>query len=612
MKYLLKLSCCLLAISSSFSIQAEQTCHPFSVNTCTLPFPSNFYTDSDVSSPTGLQVDLKGTMFSQAAEDKISNLTSPQVFSGANGFSASAPIMIELPSAFDDSSIPVEGGQTVLVFDQTTAQRVAIRTQRFAYAQDDRFAEKAEIIEIFPRTRFEYGHHYVAVVTNQLRTAAGENFVAHENVSQLISGQADWSGAGRMSTSLNNLTAYGISPQEVVTFVEFTIGDEATNNDPLFSLMDQVAELEHPVRNLKTQQINVWPYAASVKGQIKLSEFRNPIDGRINFHQETQPTEYWADFILMLPIASKHGAAPVSVYGHGLGATKESMLLTVAYPNAEKGVATIVIDQPNHGSRVGVDGGDIKSLLTPERFTRVSGMMTQSSLDMMSVMKALQTSLAGLDVAPAKNNWWNRLWYSGGINTPDIDSSNIIYQGTSMGGVLGTSFVATADDLKAAFVQVTGVGLSNILSHSVLFKSFGFENMIPDNATSGEAALFIHALQQEVDHGDAINFAHYIRNPIHGRQSRGLIVQYGLGDKVVFNRSTEVLAELAELPLITPAIQDINHLDQSNQYQDNYGLVQTKPLLPTAGLLDHLLGHASFIRIDSIQAMKIWIDDMFE
>ena len=609
MKQVLRTSIGILAAGSAL-VQAEQTCHPLSVNTCTLPFPSNFYTESDPASPTGLMVDLKGTLFSQSSEDKFSHLTSPKVFSDATGFSAAAPVMIELPEAFDAGSIPKEGGNTVLVFDKTTGMQLPIRTQRFDYALNNRFDEQSHIIEIYPRARFEFGHNYIAVVTNNLLTLNGANMAAHPAIDELISGTATWDGAVDMANALDTLTAYGLDKSEVVSFVEFTIGDEATNNDPLFALMDQVAADDHPVRNLKTHQINVWPYAASVTGQIRLSDFRDQVDGSIPFHNIPESRDYWADFILMLPIASKHGAAPISIYGHGLGVTKETMLLTVAYPNAEKGIATIVIDQPNHGSRSGQDGGDIQSLLNPQKVTRVAGMMTQSTLDMMSVMAALQTSLADLDVAPAKDNWWNRIWYSGGIDTPDFDSNHIIYQGTSMGGVLGTSFVSTAQDLKTAFVQVTGVGMSNILSHSTLFESFGFENMIPASASGGEAALFIHSLQHQVDHGDAINFAHYVRNPIHGREARGLIVQYGLGDEVVFNRSTEVLAEIAELPLMTPAIEDIPHLTSSDEYQDGYGLVQNKPLLPTGGLLDNILGHASFIRLDSIKAMKLWIDEL--
>ena len=591
------------------SAHAEQTCHPLSVKTCTLPFPSNFYTNSDPGSATGLRVDLKGTLFNQTVEDAISNLGSPEIFQGATGFSAAAPIMIELPENFDESTLPYDGGQTVIVINKNTGQLLPIRTQRFHYSMTDRFSDKAHIIEIYPRSRFEYGQNYIAVVTNKLLKRNGSPFQSHPSIMQLINGTADWDGAQDMRNSLESLSAYGISEKNVVTFVDFSIGDEKTNNDPLFSLMDQVANDFHPVRNLRVHRINIWPYASAVKGQIRLSDLRNEEDGTIPFHEITASKTYWADFILMLPAASKHGSAPVSIYGHGLGATKESMLATVAYPNAEKGIATIVIDQPYHGSRSEQDGGNLQELMTPETLTQVSGMVTQSSLDMMSVLTAIKTSLADLDVVPRKTNVWNSIWFPGGMNTPDIDSNRIIYQGTSMGGVLGTSFVATSTDLKDAFLQVTGVGLANILSHSTLFESFGFENLIPDSATAGESALFIHAIQQQVDHGDAINFAHYIRNPIYNREPKGLVVQYGAGDEIVFNRSTEVLAELTELPLITPAIEDILHLPQSPDYENGYGLVQSKPLIPTGGLLDDSLAHASFIRVDSIRAMKRWIDD---
>ncbi|WP_281649043.1 hypothetical protein [Parendozoicomonas sp. Alg238-R29] len=593
----------------TLSVHAEQTCHPMSVNTCTLPFPSNFYTQSYSGSATGLRVDLKGTLFSQGVEDAINNLSSPQIFQGATGFSAAAPVMIELPDDFDESSLPNDGGQTVLVINKNTGQRHPIRTQRFQYSMAERFSDKAHIIEIYPRSRFEYGHSYIAVVTNKLLKIDGHPFESHPSIKKLTNGTADWDSAQSMRNSLESLSALGISEENVITFVDFSIGDERTNNDPLFSLMDQVANDFHPVRNLKVHRINIWPYSSAVKGQIRLSDLRRETDGTVPFHEITESKTYWTDFILMLPAASKHGSAPVSIYGHGLGVTKESMLVTVAYPNAEKGIATIVIDQPYHGSRSEQDGGNLRGLMTPETLTQVSGMVTQSSLDMMSVLTALKTSLANLDVVPRKSNVWNSIWFPGGINTPDIDSNRIVYQGTSMGGALGTSFVATSTGLEDAFLQVTGVGLANILSHSTLFESFGFENLIPDSATAGESALFIHAIQQQVDHGDAINFAHYIRNPIYGREPKGLVVQYGMGDEIVFNRSTEVLAELAELPLITPAINDVPHLPQSPDYDNGYGLVQSKPLIPTGGLLDDSLAHASFIRIDSIKAMKRWIDD---
>lgn len=588
---------------------AAQSCHPLSITTCALPFPSNFYTQDDPSSNTGLSVDLKGSLLRQNVEDKLLNFSSINAFKGASGFSSAGPIMIELADDFDENSLPITGGQSVKVFDQDTGLAHPIRTQKYHYAENNRFDQEAHIVEIFPRSRFEFGHTYTAVITNSLLDLDGEPVASIPAVRSLIDQAVSWDGASSMQTALQQLEQFGIAQDQVVSFVEFTVGDEQTNNEPLFGLIEKLEQQDHPVRNLKTHQINIWPYAASVTGQVRLSDFRKA-SGQVDFSDDAQGHDEWADFLMMLPISSKHGKSPIAIYGHGVGVIKETMLLTVAFANAQKGIASIAIDQPNHGSRSAQNGGNVFKILNPEKFTRLSGMVSQSTLDMTSVLIAIQTSLADLDVAPSGNAWWHQLWYSGGIDTPDIDIERIHYQGTSMGGVLGTSFIATAKDLQSAFLQVSGVGISNILTHSILFETFGFENLIPDNASAGEAALFIQLLQQEFNKGDAINFAHYIKQPIHGRSPRKLVLQYGLGDEVVYNPATEALAEIVDLPLIVPSLLDIAYLRTSADYEEGFGLVQNKPLLPTNGLLDNILGHASFIRPSAITALKLWVEEV--
>ena len=593
----------------AFKAQADQTCHPLSITTCTLPFPSNFYAHDDAESSTGKIVDLKGSLLTRNVENKILNFSSIDSYKNASGFSAAGPIMFELAEDFDENSLPLNGGKAVLVFDQETGLAIPIRTQKYHYAENNRFEEEAHIIEIFPRARFEFGHTYTAVITNQLIDLNGRPVTAMPMMSDLINQTANWQGAESMQIAFMQLEQFGISPEQVVNFVEFTIGDEKDNNEPLFSLIDKLSQQEHPVRNLKTHQINIWPYAASVTGQIRLSDFRKP-NGQVDFSADAESHDEWTNFLMMIPISSKHGKSPVSIYGHGVGVIKETVLITVAFTNARKGIATIAIDQPNHGSRSRKYGNDIFSILNPEKFTHLSGMVTQSTLDMTSVLIALQTSLAELDVAPSGHAWWHKLWYSGGIDTPDLDIERIHYQGTSMGGVLGTSFVASGKGLKSAFLQVTGVGISNILTHSILFESFGFENLIPDNASAGEAALFMQLLQQEFNKGDAINFAHYIKQPIHERKPRSLVLQYGLGDEVVYNPATEALAEIIDLPLIVPSLIDIAYLRTSSHYEAGFGLVQSKPLFPTRGVFDKILSHMSFVRLDAFSSLKLWIEEV--
>lgn len=598
----------------SWNAQASQSCHPLSIDTCTLPFPSNFYTRADANSSTGKVVDLKGSLLSQKVEDQFLNFSSTIAYHQASGFSAAGPIMFELVDDFDENSLPFEGGNTVMVFDQASGLPFPIRTKKYHYAEDNRFDQAAHIIEIFPRARFEFGHTYTAVITKQLLGLNGQPFPAAPALEALIHNNSQSAEAVAMTKSLKQLAHFGIAPEQVVSFVEFTVADEKSNNEPLFNLLNKISQKDHPIRKLNVTQLNIWPYAASVTGQIRMNDFRKA-NGQVNFSNDAQSSEEWIKFLMMIPTSSKHGKSPISIYGHGIGVIKETMLLTVAFSNAIRGIATIAIDQPNHGSRSKQDGGSIFKILKPEKFTRLSGMVAQSTLDMAALLQAIQSSLATLDIAPSGNAWWHQLWYSGGIDTPDLDIDRIHYQGTSMGGVLGTSFVASAKGLKSAFLQVSGVGISNILTHSILFESFGiealgFESLIPDNASAGEAALFMQLLQQEFNRSDAINFAHYIKHPIHGRSPRKLVLQYGLGDEVVFNPATEALAEIVDLPLILPSLLDIAYLRTSEDYEEGFGLVQNKPLIPTRGLLDNIFGHASFIRPKAFTALKLWLEEV--
>ena len=558
-------------------------------------------------------VDLKGSLLSQKVEDQFLDFSSAQAYHNATGFSAAGPIMFELVDDFDENSLPLGGGNAVLVFDQASGLPFPIRTKKYHYAEDNRFNETAHIIEIFPRARFEFGHTYTAVITKQLLDLNGQPFPTVPALEALI--RKDRSSAGStMTKSLSKLKRFGIAPEQFFSFVEFTVGDEKSNNEPLFNLLNKISQKDHPIRKLNVTQLNIWPYAASVTGQIRMNDFRKA-NGQVNFSNDAQSSEAWIKFLMMIPTSSKHGKSPIAMYGHGIGVIKETMLLTVAFSNAIRGIATIAIDQPNHGSRSKQDGGSIFKILKPEKFTRLSGMVAQSTLDMAALLQAIQSSLATLDIAPSGDAWWHQFWYSGGIDTPDLDIDRIHYQGTSMGGVLGTSFVASAKGLKSAFLQVSGVGISNILTHSILFESFGiealgFESLIPDNASAGEAALFMQLLQQEFNRSDAINFAHYIKHPIHGRSPRKLVLQYGLGDEVVFNPATEALAEIVDLPLILPSLLDIAYLRTSDDYEEGFGLVQNKPLIPTRGLLDNIFGHASFVRPKAFTALKLWLEEV--
>jgi hypothetical protein len=393
---------------------------------------------------------------------------------------------------------------------------------------------------------------------------------------------------------------------------EFTAADEYSSTSEFYKLIDIIETDEHPVRNIEVLYTSDHPVTyATVKGQVRLTDMRYPDHGNVSFSLDDLGCEYWTDFVLKILPAAKYGKVSVAIYGRGLSATKESADLAVLKVNASRDVATIFIDQPYHGTRIETDGYEMSTLSAPNNLRRLSGMLAQSSLDLHALLSALKTTLAETNVVP-KNTLWNRIFHTKGINSVDLDLDNILYEGTSLGGVLGRTFLTTGRDVKGGFMQVTGSGISNILSHSLLFKRMHFDKMIPANATGAEAALFFHAMQTEVDLSDSINFLQYLSQPVYGRQPRAATIHYGTGDEIVFNRSSEIFAELADIPLVGKVHLDVPHLRTADDFENGSGVVQTPALIKTFHLFDSILGHASFIRLDAQIQLSRWLKQMTE
>lgn len=238
--------------------------------------------------------------------------------------------------------------------------------------------------------------------------------------------------------------------------------------------------------------------------------------------------------------------------------------------NASLGAATIVIDFPNHGDRAESNGGGVFDNLVTERLDRQIGMMTQCTLDLASLYKAVKTALRQVDVV-ARLSLGNLNWMRAD-GVPDLDVERISMQGTSLGGVLGSEFAALAPQLDGAIFHVTGVGITSILSESILWDT-SFAKLEPPAATGAEALMLRAAIQQALDYGDPINTLDYIRTPPAGQNKRPLLIITGAGDTIVPNSSSIAAATIADLPLVGPSLYAMLGVRLQSDYDaDGYGI----------------------------------------
>jgi hypothetical protein len=565
---------------------ATLPCGVAAVRSCALPFPSDEFTVADPMSGTGRRLRIPERVVPERLTAQLGPGAAPtDVSRGADGYASLSPVMFELDRAVDPSTLPADGGDALAVFDAATGRRVPIR----AVVPGDaaRHGAPDTIVAAWPVLRFESGRSYVARITTALRPRSGGTFTKPAG----LLGDSETSRALRGALR----RAEGDRWPEVVSATRFTVRSKRNATADLDRMAAIARAQDHPVRNLRVDPAWLIPAAgAVVTGEVGVSDFR---DRHGVARPEHGARNHWVKFLLVLPRqpAGPDGA-PVAIYGHGLTAAKETMVVT-ANTNAELGVATIGIDVPNHGDRQSAaDGGHLLELTTPRGLGRMASMTVQGVIDQVSLLTAVRTHIGTLELVLA-----DLPWRAGGP-APRVDTSRILYQGTSMGGVLGVAFTALAPELRGSFVQVAGTGISDIIYNSVLWPLF--MRTVPEGASTGDAYGLMAAATMLMDRGDHVNLLDRIRP-----NGTPVFLAYGVNDGIVPNRSSERLLRLLGLPLVGPQLAPLVpapvRADADSPPADGWGVAQVWSSAPME--MQSLGGHVSFAEPRAQRLLREWM-----
>jgi pimeloyl-ACP methyl ester carboxylesterase len=384
----------------------------------------------------------------------------------------------------------------------------------------------------------------------------------------------------------------------VLSATSFVVRSQGDVTNDLDRMAAMVRADDHPIRNVWVSP-SIVPGTQLVTGEVQVTDFRDP-NGVIADGAAITSTHHWIDFMLTIPEYSASPAgAPVVIYGHGLAVQRETML-TVAGENAKKGLATIGIDIPNHGSRSWDEGGYLTELATPYRFGRLASMPLQGIMDNLSLLMAVKTSFPSLDVHPVRN-WLTTSW---GDGVPDLDTRHVLYEGTSMGGFLGASFAALAPELDGAFVQVGGTGIVDTIFHSLLWPLFA--GIAPWGSTAGDAHALLGAAGMLMDRADNVYLLDRIRQ--HGTP---FYLVYAMGDGIVPNSSSERMVRLLGLPLLAPTYWPVpGTTTVGTMPADGTGASQfpTWDAAATTGALLPLTAHTWFSSDRPAGELDHWLD----
>lgn len=563
-------------------ISIASTCNPVAQSACGLPFPSDLFRN------TAGKLNYSNRIFDRRITGPVhaefpvatqlpANFTAATIFNQSSGFSALGPVAFEL-SAFPVNEIPADGRGVLVVFDRTTLEDIPLRVSLSKVANPQReLRDKSPVVIAWPRARFEFGREYIAVLLrDQLRT---ENLIQpfmspSAGMQRVLDGTANYFVQNAYNPVLEKIDQKGILRSNILAATYFTVRPEAEVVEPLRQMVAQAIRQPLGFTDMKVRDsLGSKDYGyATYSGHLRMVNFRHRDGGVYPPYTPVPDAELeHVEFILSLPESELGESLPVTLWGHGLA--NDKALAKSAFTRYDDiGVATFAIDHPNHASRVILPGNKaphIAALVrSPQNMMHLLGMFVQSSIDFAVAAQTVHDDLPGIISNLQKTD--NKVGA--------IDNSRIIYQGVSLGGMVGASIGATAPYLQGAFLINGASSLMQVFSESVMWDG-NTSMVVPFNANGAEAVVMLAMMQHYVDIADGTNFAHLFRSPPAGQSPRKLGMLYAVGDGSLVNSASLATAEIAQLPLLKSVIEPVPYLPEgvngSEGHVNGYGILQS-------------------------------------
>jgi pimeloyl-ACP methyl ester carboxylesterase len=524
------------------------------------------------------------------------------------GFATGTPMSTTFSSPINAGSINGDSVRVYEVSLSNKPGGVAVAVsgdQRLTYGVDYGASVSgfdAKTLAIVPLRPLNYDSSYLVVLTNSLHNTAGKAYTADlvytllKNDEPLVDADGNSRVAVvpdpddaaqlellRQATNLNEATVASfdtdLSRDSIILSWTFT-------TQPAGSVLSQARVLAQGmtvVSNVNTTSTTpspgnganihvgtlTTPYylqAPSVDNPVAaLNEFWKDANGNFLTPASQVPQKTGDETIPLLlsipQLAKPAGGWPVVIFQHGITSSRQAML-GAADMLAAAGMAVIAIDLPLHGlastdslrlatkafddnaqerhfdmdlvnnasSAPGPDG-------TPDdsgfHFINLSNLavtrdnVRQSVADLFALTKALET-----------------MDYDGDTGNTDFDISRIYFLGHSLGGIVGSVFLAMEPNVQDAVLAMPGASVAKLLDGSATFGPIIAGGLAANGVTKGTSdyEAFMLAAQTVVDPADPINYVDRTGS------NRGVLLFEVVGDLVIPNTVPDINAVAGTVP----------------------------------------------------------------
>jgi hypothetical protein len=534
---------------------------------CMLPFPDDYYTKADLTSPTGRRIDFRELGMPRNASN-VPIEAAP--YNVGDGFSPGSVITLKIPgieTAADLAAahaVPINHLSAykatrapVVVIDASTGQRWPIWVEIDSTVK----AEKANV-EIHPVVNFTSGHRYIVALRNlknakkqKLQAPAG--FRAYRDNLPSSEEKVNERRA-HFEELFSKLQAAGIERSSLYLAWDFTVASDQNNagrelamRNAAFSalgdnnLADGVVEGVSPTFTVTetTNEPNPGEIARLVKGNVVVPCFLFPScapGGTMVLGPEGAPVQngVWsADFICIIPAVATTGAgetARPSLYGHGLfGSAGEVESGAERSLSQRHDIVQCATEEIGMGE---TDLGDaIAATQNLSLFNRLTDRLQQGLLDELYLGRAM--------ISPSGFTTNAAFHQDGTANTPSVlNISHLYYNGNSQGGIMGGALTAVSPDFTRASLGVPAMNYSVLLPRSSDFDQFA-ELLYPAYPDEEARPLIFDIMQLLWDRAEPDGYAERMTsNPLPDTPPHQVLLDVAFGDHQVTDYQAEVEA----------------------------------------------------------------------
>jgi hypothetical protein len=547
----------------------ESRCDPIDPAACLLPFPNDYFTVRDPTTDTRRRVNLPVSSMPRTGRGQP---IEPAGWNGNDGFSPGTPILTFVPgidlaqtraAPVTDIGQSLSSDAPIVVVDARTGRRRPYWAELDATTTND--ARRMLIVR--PASNLDEGTRYI-VALRRVRDANGALIAPSAAFAAFIRGEGPAPRQRHMTELFHRLARAGVRTSDLYLAWDFTVASERNLSERLLHIRDDAfASLGAAAPSFTVTNVTEWTpeqnadIARRVDGTFAVPSYLDqpggPPGSGFNYAGSTDglPTRLpgntqVAKFMCEIPRAAFAQPARPAIYGHGLFSDRSEV--------DDANVQQMASDHDflfcaTEWIGLNDDPAELANLATVftdfSHFPAFADRLQQSILNTLFLGR-LMVHPEGLVSNAAFENGTARL----------IDSRRpLVYDGNSLGGIMGGALTAVAQDFSRAVLGVPGMNFSTLLTRSSDFPIGLVQGVYADPL---DQQLIYALLQMLWDRADANGYAlHMTRDPLPDTPRHTVLMHVAFGDHQVANITSDVEARTIGARLGAPALRPGRSLD---------------------------------------------------